>query len=175
MTALGASERSKSLLKRARTPQERSKSLLKPARRPHERSKSLLEPARKPQKRSKSLLKPARSHKSASKPLLQPASWCSKSPVQYHCSKSLFEDAGLCDTLLCSPLLLLYLPPCMDMHGFTLVSDISDDHIRGPYKGGMPQGRKAQRPWVRDPAPGPEDPGSGTRPQGPKVLKSLGP
>ena len=25
----------------------------------------------------------------------------------------------------------------MDMHGFTLVSDISDDHIRGQYEGGM--------------------------------------
>ena len=24
----------------------------------------------------------------------------------------------------------------MDMHGFTLVSDISDDHIRGQYEGG---------------------------------------
>ena len=88
----------------------------------------------------KSLLKPARSNKSASKPLLKPASrlqWRSKSLLEYHCSKSLFEDASLCDTLLCSPVLLLYMPLCMDMHGFTLVSDISDDHIRGQYEGGI--------------------------------------
>ena len=98
---------------------------------------SLLRSHRSAQNRCSSLLE---GHKSASKPLLKPASrlqWRSKSLVQYHCSKSLFEDAGLCDTLLCSPLLLLYLPPCMDMHGFTLVSDISDDHIRGPYQGGI--------------------------------------
>ena len=51
---------------------------------------------------------------------LKPASrlqWRSKLAVEHHCSKSLFEDAGLCDALPCSPLLLLYLPPCMDMHG----------------------------------------------------------
>ena len=78
-------------------------------------------------------------HKRASKPLLKPASrlqWRSKSLDQYHCPKSLFADAGLCNTFLCSPLLLLDLPPCMDMHGFTL-HDIPDDHIRGPYKGGI--------------------------------------
>ena len=99
---------------------------------------SLLGSHRSAQTRCSSLLD---GHKSASKPLLKPASrlqWRSKSLVQYHCSKSLFEDAGLCDTLLCSPLLLLYLPPCMDMHGFTLVSDISADHIHGQYKGGIP-------------------------------------
>ena len=97
------------------------------------RCSSLLGSHRSAQNRCSSLLE---GHKGASKPLLQPASWCSKSPVQYHCSKSLFEDAGLCDTVLGSPLLLLYLPPCMDMHGFTLVSDIylmttSVGNIRG--------------------------------------------
>ena len=94
-------------------------SLLRSHRSAQNRCSSLLEGHRSAQNRCSSLLE---GHKSASKPLLKPASrlqWRSKSLVQYHCSKSLFEDAGLCDALPCSPLLLLYLPPCMDMHGFT--------------------------------------------------------
>ena len=82
---------------------------------------SLLRSHRIAQNRCSSLLQ---GHKSASEPLLKPASrlqWRSKSLVEHHCSKSLFEDAGLCDTLLCSPLLLLFFALCMDMHGFTLV------------------------------------------------------
>ena len=89
-------------------PQKRSESLLKPAQSHESASKLLLKPLWPLQTRLKSLLKPARSHKSASKPLLKPASrlqWRSKSLVENHCSKSLFEDADLCDTLLGSPLL----------------------------------------------------------------------
>ena len=94
-------------------------SLLRSHRSAQNRCSSLLEGHRSAQNRCSSLLE---GHKSASKVLLKPASrlqWRSKSLVQYHCSKSLFKDAGLCDALPCSPLLLLYLPPCMDMHGFT--------------------------------------------------------
>ena len=94
-------------------------SLLRGHRNAQNRCSSLLEGHSSAQNRCSSLLE---SHKSASKVLLKPASrlqWRSKSLVQYHCSKSLFEDAGLCDALPCSPLLLFYLPPCMDMHGFT--------------------------------------------------------
>ena len=94
-------------------------SLLRSHRSAQNRCSSLLEGHRSAQNRCSSLLE---GHKSASKPLLKPASrlrWRSKSPVEYYCSKLLFEDAGLCDTLLCSLLLLLYLPPCMDMHGVT--------------------------------------------------------
>ena len=118
-------------------------SLLRGHRSAQNRCSSLLEGHRSAQNRCSSLLE---GHKSASKVLLKPASrlqWRSKSLVQYHCSKSLFEDAGLCDALPCSPLLLLYLPPCMDMHGSHLVSDISDDHIRGAYQGGMSRGPTA--------------------------------
>ena len=85
------------------------------------RCSSLLGSHRRAQNRCSSLLE---GHKSALEPLLKPASrlqWRSKSLVEHRCSKLLFEDAGLFDTLLCSPLLLLYLPPCMDMHGITLV------------------------------------------------------
>ena len=95
-------------------------SLLRGHRSAQNRCSSLLEGHSSAQNRCSSLLE---GHKSASKVLLKPASrlqWRSKSLVQYHCSKSLFEDAGLCDTVLGSPLLLLYLPPCMDMHGITL-------------------------------------------------------
>ena len=58
------------------------------------RCSSLLGGHRSAQNRCSSLLE---GHKGASNSLLQLASWCSKSPVQYHCSKSLFEDAGVCD------------------------------------------------------------------------------
>ena len=92
-------------------------SLLRGHRSAQNRCSSLLEGHSSAQNRCSSLLE---GHKSASKVLLKPASrlqWRSKSLVQYHCSKSLFEAAGLCDALPCSPLLLFYLPPCMDMHG----------------------------------------------------------
>ena len=90
-------------------------------RRAPNRCSSLLQGHKSAQNRCSSLFQ---GHKSASKPLLKPASrlqWRQQTLVQYRCSESLFEDASLCDTLLCSPLLLLCLPPCMDMHGFTLV------------------------------------------------------
>ena len=123
-TALGASERSKHrylpqlvLL----SAQNRCSSPLGGLMSAQNCCSSLLRSHRSAQNRCSSLLE---GHKSASKPLLKPASrlrWRSKSPVEYYCSKLLFEDAGLCDTVLCWLLLLLYLPPCMDMHGFTLV------------------------------------------------------
>ena len=85
------------------------------------RCSSLLGSHRSAQNRCSSLLE---GHKSASKPLLKPASrlqWHSKSLVESHCSKSLFEGAGHCDTLLTSPWLLLYLTPCIHIHRVTLV------------------------------------------------------
>ena len=102
--------------------QNRCSSLHRSHRSGQNRSSSLLRSHRSAQNRCSSLLE---GHKSASKPLLKPASrlqWRSKSLVQYHCPKSLFADAGLCNTFLCSPLLLLYLPPCMDMHGVTHIT-----------------------------------------------------
>ena len=133
-TALGASERSKhrylphlvllSAQNRCSSPlgglmsaQNCCSSLLRSHRSAQNCCSSLLESHRSARNRCSSLLE---GQKSTSKVLLKLASrlqWPSKSLFKYHCSKSLFEEAGLCAALPCSPLLLLYLPPCMDMHG----------------------------------------------------------
>ena len=59
--------------------------------------------------------------------------------AQRGCSSLLFEiTIQKCWSRLYSALrhcTLLHFAPCMDMHGFTLVSDISDDC--GPYQGGI--------------------------------------